>query len=497
VSSRGQTLTLFCLTLLLIVLMGLITLSVADKVHSRMELQTAADAAAWSNAVATARTLNAIAIMNRVQVAHTVSTLGTLSLISWSTLYWRHARNASNIWGKQAKILGPASAVFPGCSFSAAQTLAASLKMRDYAKKLEGRLRRDRELFENDTQVRWDAALELYRREREAVTTLEGALSSQSLALAVARDAQLRDVAPAPATGAGALDAAELDRALHFEEQRTGHAPLHAGTDALHAGQLVMGSRGHGFITHRESTEGWDASLTEQTWFAGFVRTQAAEGKAYLDRGWTETPSGAPFGAFAHDRGGKTSTLLGTDFADCPVAAAAFAVGLRGEGAEAYVGPERHVELDDGAVHAVRTFPPFVDYDSAAIASPDDVYAQPKSYAVLSRDLQRSPDPWELTFRFGPHGALDLRSNAVAPHQLALGTGIAYYSRFGHEDEPPNLFAPYWHAGLTRLSVDRPLGPGGARWDAEVGTMLSASGGPQVASAYRALRRAGYAGFAQ
>src|SRR6185436_13850654 len=70
-ANRGQTLALFSLTCLLIALMVLVTLSLGAKVRDRMDLQTVADAAAYSNAIATARTLNSIAVMNRVQVAHT------------------------------------------------------------------------------------------------------------------------------------------------------------------------------------------------------------------------------------------------------------------------------------------------------------------------------------------------------------------------------------------------------------------------------------------
>src|SRR6476646_4140097 len=100
--SRGQTLLLFALTMLLLVLMVAMTLSMGTRTKEKMELQTAADAAAWNGAVATARTFNSIAVMNRVQVAHAVSTLGTLSLISWATLYWKHTANAAKLFQRMA-----------------------------------------------------------------------------------------------------------------------------------------------------------------------------------------------------------------------------------------------------------------------------------------------------------------------------------------------------------------------------------------------------------
>ena len=56
---------LFCLTLLLLTLMVCMTLSIGMKAKEKMELKTAADAAAYSQAVATARTYNSISVLSR------------------------------------------------------------------------------------------------------------------------------------------------------------------------------------------------------------------------------------------------------------------------------------------------------------------------------------------------------------------------------------------------------------------------------------------------
>ena len=58
--ARGQTMVLFVLSMLLLVLMVTLTLSFTMKVRERIEAQTVADATAYSNAVATARTFNNI-----------------------------------------------------------------------------------------------------------------------------------------------------------------------------------------------------------------------------------------------------------------------------------------------------------------------------------------------------------------------------------------------------------------------------------------------------
>ncbi|MFP2933364.1 pilus assembly protein, partial [Pyxidicoccus sp. 3LG] len=82
---RGQALVLFALTLILLAVLVLMTLGFGMRAKERVEIQMAADAAAYSQAVATARTFNAIAVMNRAQVAHMVAMAGTQALISHSS----------------------------------------------------------------------------------------------------------------------------------------------------------------------------------------------------------------------------------------------------------------------------------------------------------------------------------------------------------------------------------------------------------------------------
>src|SRR5687767_5925603 len=84
---RGQTMMLFALTLLLLTLLVMMTLSFGTKVKEKMELQTVADAAAYSNAVTVARAYNGISILNRVSVSHMVALSGTEAAISFSGAY--------------------------------------------------------------------------------------------------------------------------------------------------------------------------------------------------------------------------------------------------------------------------------------------------------------------------------------------------------------------------------------------------------------------------
>jgi hypothetical protein len=83
----GQSLVLFTLTFLFLTLMVLLTLGLSQRIHEKQELQVAADAAAYSEAVSNARAFNAVAAENRVLVAELASVAAAQSLISWIGFY--------------------------------------------------------------------------------------------------------------------------------------------------------------------------------------------------------------------------------------------------------------------------------------------------------------------------------------------------------------------------------------------------------------------------
>jgi hypothetical protein len=91
---RGQALVLLALFLLVLVVATLATLSLSHLTQQKMEMQVANDAAAYSHAVATARTFNSVALLNRAQVATMVAMQGIHSAISFAGSY-RAAINAT------------------------------------------------------------------------------------------------------------------------------------------------------------------------------------------------------------------------------------------------------------------------------------------------------------------------------------------------------------------------------------------------------------------
>ncbi|GEM_PF-1317946 len=111
---RGQSLVLFALFLLILVMLVMATLSLSRLTHQKMELQVASDAAAYSQAVATARAYNSVALLNRAQVATMVTLAGVDSAVSYAGTY-RALLNATwygyiNEWDKE--YCGPSSGRF-------------------------------------------------------------------------------------------------------------------------------------------------------------------------------------------------------------------------------------------------------------------------------------------------------------------------------------------------------------------------------------------------
>jgi hypothetical protein len=84
-SPRGQAMVLWVLSFLLLSLMVFMTLSINARARQRLELQSVADAAAYSNAVATARTFNTISLINRTAISHWVAMLGIQANHTWAT----------------------------------------------------------------------------------------------------------------------------------------------------------------------------------------------------------------------------------------------------------------------------------------------------------------------------------------------------------------------------------------------------------------------------
>jgi hypothetical protein len=551
--ARGQALVLFALTLLVLTVMVMITLSMGMKAKERMELQTLADASAYSNAVATARTFNALAIMNRVQVAHTVSTLGNISLISWATLYYSHARTAAILFDEMAEpydtavglacfFLSPFSAMCLPCTLAWLQMGLARSAMNNHANAVRLKLRQDANwVFTPDINRRWQAMLSIYQSQQALRDTLisklgepGGVVGNELLAAA----ALFNPGAVTSSDATQAVNQRELTDALLERADQF-------GPNTYHFGRIAMASRGNPWLRARaydtpQSDPNWSWELTQKVLLRGGAcdvdRDGSKRGRGYLASNfpaWSTAPTGNPGEVRADDFGrvqcyvGPLAEALGAAFFDwsfCFLGVPLIAANLIGHGGlksetrvSGRTGAETSIHRAIHAAgssnqqtenihpaiteHAKRTVPPFVDLDHSQLANPENLYGQPKNYAAFVRDYSSSAEPWDLNFRFhltSPGEQIDLAGATTfgAPLMTALGTGVVYYHRRDRYAETPNLFMPYWRAGLTRLTIDRgPSGSGQPGFDGELADVLDGLGGADFSQAYQSLRANGYLGF--
>lgn len=140
--AAGQTLVLLALTLFLLTLMVLMTLSIGTAAARKADLANAADAAAYSTAVATARTFNTGALLNRTIVSHYVAMAG----VEAQMVYASTVHNYFNLAGMMFRLYPDADSngdgvvdvidsftepyrLVPGCDQRVDETRDASYEM--------------------------------------------------------------------------------------------------------------------------------------------------------------------------------------------------------------------------------------------------------------------------------------------------------------------------------------------------------------------------------
>jgi hypothetical protein len=544
-SQRGQTMVLFVLSMLFVVLMVVLTLSFNMKVRERIEVQTVADAAAYTNAVATARTFNNIAVLNRAQIAHAVAQSGAQSLISWTTMY-RAFLNAgrssfrSAEWPYRLARLGCLCAPF---SSTCAQACRCGTRGVNDLTRLQNALRNEDRMIDQvfmgldmraglQLLLHQTAQLGIYASQQVTYQDLVNKLGDQTFA---------QEVADAAAGGGNRAEwltpgglATNRDEVEGGMFCRSGGAACELPFTVAHAVNAAMGSRGYRFVTHRNLMHYMPhfirlAITIARSGRTSFVFIQDPRGTAYFKKpaflgtmgalmnmlppygdAVTAQDEGSIFAIYLHIANGGglpcPPVMLGQNM-EAKAEVVGTGIGFR----HVWTGgrdrfPIAHflVPCTGGLSSCPGIWPAFIDYNTFGVMDQSNNFAQPKNFAVVQRDLgtRAVADPWNVlvNFRFeqgSPGARLDTRGLNLAdgtPNNLqtALSTGIAYYHRgtslgINHWAEPPNFMNPYWRATLVAPDVDQ-SGLGDA-----VDTLRTYNA--TAADTFDALRAAGYRGI--
>ncbi|HEX8705783.1 MAG TPA: pilus assembly protein TadG-related protein [Myxococcaceae bacterium] len=529
-SPRGQTLVVFALTLLLLVLMVCMTLSIGTKVKEKMELKTAADAAAYSQAVATARTYNSISVLNRALMSNMVAMAGVQSLISWSGYYrgvLNETRKAYNTpkteYGVIAAAACPAGQVaLCNCARQAIQDIG------DTQDALEREDQRVDQVFQGmdsaaGLEARGLQISSVSDRQQELFRRLLNENLSGSMAIGAAIATELNKGNKWSSNEVTAL-ATVADR--NKKEQEGGQCTGEGGAACLrraadHKNHFIwatMGTRGHGFVTGRAGgadpiTQRLRTIIPQPDRFnvtnegSGYfsdsdTRSDAAKGPTGNKHAWGDDhgevnvfflrqtgpcPPGIPGSGspWAHVRSNDTSGEAGDD-------------EHRWSGGEDPGNRIQQHTMGD-CNNCPGMWPPHMDYNWGLLNDGVNVFGQPKNYAVMQRDLSTRPpkqaDPWNLlfNFRFLRTGAgtefdntglkLVSQGGTDISKAVALSAGIAYYHRVGgNYREPPNFLNPFWRATLVRANIDV----------AGVDHIVESLPAGEAQNAVRALDSAGY-----
>ncbi len=494
---RGQTLVLMVVCSLCIVVLATMTLALAARVRSRIELQVVADAAAYSNAVATARTFNSIALLNRAQISHLVAMSGVQSLISWSSMH-RSALNGVRYGLTQHP--QNLAAYYRGLLRVPRYRRCASKALREvleWDERLAGEdARIDSSWGYLDTQAARQAAaltdLGIGAEQAALLESLKRQLVDQLLAKRIA------DIASATSTLGAITAPPSPGRANVREVSLPENGPI---DDLVHA---AMGSRGERFVTARRG--GADPIWRSLSRFNPPTGTLQVvdEGSAYWSDTLSHGRSASGRYAWADDHGKVVVTHVPDE--PCPrppdvCTMLSLSDDENGGGAGAFVKAtdladrtDRHRWFGaDEAVAPVRhstgrcrdcpsIWPILVSYDTGRVDDERDAFGQPKNHVLL----ERAPTPmiWDLAFRWGNASF----ATVPAQKQLALATGIAYYHRADHWAEPPNLLNPFWRATLVSFDVD-------AQGKPDVAAAIAGARHADAAGALDALCASGFQGW--
>ncbi len=533
----GQNMLLFALSLLLLVLMVTLTLGIALRVRDNHELQTIADASAYTSAVVNARAYNDAAIINRLEVSYWVAQAADQSLISW-TGYARAMLSAGAIGGIIDSFSCNFLAMIPVFMAMYDNTIRNNISdwdrmdmaAGDESRAIQFHIAGLRDEIQNDLFVRLQSERQNQFLARQLVSQsqAEGARVITGGPEKVTTDETMCTTAVYPGSGRG------LCRKGTWSDQML---------------DAAMGSRLHPFLTSRGVVPQVVQNLFNQVNAMGLGINMSATpptGSGYWGPAGVPTHGNVPATtrAWGDDHGSVSVTFNGPTpgwfgfllpfNGACPITTT-IPVNAHVMSTEMEDTTDDHVISPDMLTgqpndipdvhHTMGTCSPWCPgvwvntYSFYEDSGEGDAYGQPKSYVALERDYRNVHRPWDLFFNFkfdqsasgekfdnrgekliGWFGrGLDISQAAV------LSTGMTYYHRKGQRkgtdlwQETPNLLNPYWRATLVPADIDlrgdpdqlASPAPGGA----DVKTALSGASHRWQLDAYQELYRQGFKGL--
>lgn len=498
---RGQSLVLMCLTMMFVVMMVMMSIGISTRVKEKMEAQLIADAASYSTAVATSRTLNTIALVNRVHVATMAAMTANQSLMSWAAMY-RGGLNELEDMLDTAKTIADAT-VFPPPVAALCRTGSTLIQTAQQSLNVQ----------KNITEAAWmatDAAAALLTKRMQRgykdqqIVTLdrlrENLVDNQGLANEFIRVATEGD----PHSEWAAAETGDL---ISNRERSASNPYFGSGNSYFHvprrqsreiAVEIAHGSRGHEWVRTRDHNKGLLAGRLSLAAMGGVILSdEIGEGwfgneKSTSETGYREKYGTSPAAANGADN--ATMRMPVHPGSICPTVAvylAAASANLYGTLYSDFFENNRATHEWNGgsdnsglstlhrlwpcAANCPGMWTGFIDLNYTLMEESRrwrGLYGQPKALVAIERNFgarQGNPNPWEMRFtmdfatsspqEFDNRG-VRLTDGTDMRLQYAVSTAISYYHRpDGHWAEPPNFFNPFWRATLVSPAVDNRTHP--------------------------------------
>jgi hypothetical protein len=447
-AARGQALVLLGLTLLLLALAAFFTIGLGVRIKERLELQTLADTAAYDNAVATARTFNSIAVVNRTEWSLLVAQSAAQSYLSWSTAYLAALDGVGDAMsgnagcgGVRALVASERERVEQVFLAQEPRAFAELLRLADAQEKL----------LRDDARLDYRHLEELVGKEKVAEAVIDAAAGASPWRVKPERARRRFNTGqldPDCMHGV-ACDIAAQD----FEQYRRNW------TIMRHQHELFMGTRGDPFTVGRRGGDVLAALSWQQDMGSSYRSSVLFIHSAdfALGPGNAVYPRMMPDSAMSDDHGrlvvdaplcfaaGPREIRIGVELKNGAVA---------GENVHTWTagGVTRHCPLEHDRSHTLpdlgqqKAWPLIIDLNDHHGDAEGLIDEQPTNRVELSRDYAEGPaDPWDLRFGWGGRR---YDSTAKGTAQRAVARGLAYYHRGGDWEETANLVNPFWQATL-------------------------------------------------
>lgn len=501
-NQRGQTLVLFSVSMLALVVMVCVTLMIGMRVREKVELQTLADAGAYSSAVETARAYNQIAVWNRAQIAHMMTLAGVqshISYASWHVSLLKDARDggadttkwASRIcrgcgpWCKWCCTCCPTAVV--ASRYTSAMGQEHQREVRAY-RSIHEPMATQAKLVQQHARLFGTAGQALYadlvrRKSRvgggglakrvlelgtsRAINPAEYSITNSSMDLSTAEMLE----ASAKSSSSPAIAMTNGSRKSGFLRSRSGALPIIPMGIAVRNRSVVwvtsIGTGHIGLGEHNPVVSGENQAWGEDhgTLF-GVVNipsscplpTWATRSKAWVKSVAKEYENSAHFTRPSFGMPGEEDKLheLGSCIDD-----------RTGRPCNSIWVTRQEFNINHTDAQKLQPD----DQGNSAEGGAKEQWRQPKTVIGLQRtySARTRRDPWELNFELrditrGSSTRLDLkgdRPGRARDWQRTLATAITYYHRHMSDAslswaEPPNFFNPYWRATLVPADIDGP-----------------------------------------